>query len=383
MALEPTEPQGSETDAPQDFFQVLEEQILGKGSTESQDLKTTEVALDSTQDTQPEPENKIVDPLKEILSDEEEPTKNKLPIDEETEEVEEIPKDKAGYRIKELKEEIKTKWKPEIAAKEQELAQVKARLTELEVEAARAKELEEKTKQYEQELSVLELTKTEAWQKEIKEPTRAISDNLVEIADRYGIDYDKLAEAVENRDNKVARAMIKDLVSGMDVSPDDLYEINDLRGKMQPILQRMDDLYANADKALLELKARSEQETAEQIAARAEERRKATSLVAERVAAKIPLLAEEIKTLSSQVGDTDFDALDPQNKAYNALAGNLLPKMLKQLSQLKSEYDTALDELEKFRRAKPNPGGFVQNGSSAPRKDFMQAVMQDMGFAPS
>lgn len=383
MALEPTEPQGSETDAPQDFFQVLEEQILGKGSTESQDLKTTEVAPDSTQDTQPEPENKIVDPLKEILSDEEEPTKNKLPIDEETEEVEEIPKDKAGYRIKELKEEIKTKWKPEIAAKEQELAQVKARLTELEVEAARAKELEEKTKQYEQELSVLELTKTEAWHKEIKEPTRAISDNLVEIADRYGIDYDKLAEAVENRDNKVARAMIKDLVSGMDVSPDDLYEINDLRGKMQPILQRMDDLYANADKALLELKARSEQETAEQIAARAEERRKATSLVAERVAAKIPLLAEEIKTLSSQVGDTDFDALDPQNKAYNALAGNLLPKMLKQLSQLKSEYDTALDELEKFRRAKPNPGGFVQNGSSAPRKDFMQAVMQDMGFAPS
>lgn len=378
--LEPIESSDSQQDTPQDFFQVLEQQILGNAEAAPTEPEPTP-APSPAPDPQPEPESTKVDPLKEITG-EEEPTKSKLPIDEEgEEEVEEVPKDKAGYRIKELKEEIKTKWKPELAAKEQEIAQMKARLAEIEAEAARAKDLEEKTKQYEQELSVLELTKTEAWQREIKEPTTAISESLMEISERYGIDYDKLAEAVENRDNKAARSAIRDLVSGLDVSPDDLYEINDLRGKMQPILGRMEELYANADKALLELKAQSEQQTAEQIAARAEERRKATALVAEKVASKIPMLAEEIKTLTAQVGETDFDSLDPQNKAYNTLAGNLLPKMLKQLSKLKSEYDTALDELEQFRRSKPNPGGFVQNTGATQKKDFLQAVMQDMGLA--
>lgn len=330
-----------------------------------------------------EPQTEQKSGMSELLGEKtEEAPKSKLPIDDDEPEPTE-PKlnldEKAGVRFKELKEQLKS-TKAEIAARDTEIAKREALIAELKVKAERATELEEKAKTYEQEMSVIKLEKTEAWDKEIRQPTKSISDSVAEIADRYSLDYGKLAEAVETRDKGAARKAIQDLASGLDISPADLFEIYELNSKMQPILTRMESLYANADKALLELQASAEKQTAEQISAKADERRSAVNLVADKVAAKLPFLSDDVKAIAAQVAEVDFDALDSQNKAYNAVAGNLLPKILRQIAKVQADYDAALDELGQYKRAKPNPGGFAPAGPANKPKTLEEAMLAGMGF---
>lgn len=312
---------------------------------------------------------KAADPIAEIeASAKEDPNASKLPIDDIAEDEPVVAGDakaKAGYRIEALKAEIKETYKPRIAELEQTVAEREARLLELKGSADELERLRETVKSYETEMSVVKLEKTPAFIAEVTKPFEAIQTKTDAIIETYGLDKTEVYAAFAEPDEGKRRAALKAITSGLELDVDDAVELRTLAREVQPLYNRRDELYLNADKALAELGARAEQETAAQAMARAEERGKATDMVAARVTKSIPFMKELITDeLLGTVKETDQDALDPQNKAYNHLAGVTLPKLATKYSQLVTERDRLLDELAGYQKSGARVGGGL--GSAAP-----------------
>ena len=342
----------------------------------------TEPAAPAPEPAAPEPEATIdpADPLAS-LEKSDKPEVGKLPIEDlKTDPTDDIkPGDKAGYRIKELKEEIATKWKP----LEQTLAQKEARIAELESKSAQLDELQQKLQSYETEMSVVKLERTEAYQKQVAEPMKNVIESAVRLADQHGIDKDELLDALEVTDYEAAKRKIVQLTSGLDVPPVDLLEMVSLHGKVQPILSKREELYANADKALSELQARSEQENLQKRAQIAEERVRTAPVVLEKVAAHIPALAEFVKTHGDAIAKTDIDSLDLANRIYNHTAGLAVPVLAKKLASTQQQLDDALDEIGKLRKAAPSPGAtrFTPHSGTERPTDLLKLLNQQLGDA--
>lgn len=322
------------------------------------------------------------DPLA-TLKPEDDPTGTKLPIEEETpppENAEPLPADKAGYRIRELKGEIET-HKAAIAAAEQAKVQAEARAAEAEAAAAEAVELKAKIAQYEKEMSVVKLEKTEAYQSTVQAPLDAIMKESAEIADRYELDIAKVDAILEMTDETAARAALKELLSGLDVDDDDKYALRELRKRTLPLAAKRAELYGNADAALLELQAQTEKATTAQIAARAEERRAAVPTVVDKIARWLPELKGAMEVISKETMDTDVDALPVDRRVYNHLAGRALAEAGKLYKTTKAQLDEALDQIARYEAAKPNPGGFTQaNPEGNAPKSMADAMLKSLGM---
>jgi hypothetical protein len=293
-----------------------------------------------------------------------EPDPNRLPIDEELEPAkptdEPIAKDKAGYRIQELKAEIATTYKPKIVELEQTVAQKDARILELEGVSTELEALRSFKSTYEKEMAVVELTKTEAYQTTVGTPLRAIADRAAEIAEAYGMDVDKTFAVIEGKTEAERRVALKELTSGLDLDDDDKFELRKLIADAQPLLEKKNELYANADKALLELQASREKETAVQAAERAGKRSEAAESIAKRVVDAMPFLKDAVPAVADEIKKIDPDALTDFDKVYNAMAGKLLGKAKLEILTIQRERDNLLDELEKYKGASPRvDGGFT------------------------
>lgn len=385
MALEPVSDEPvTNTNVEASLANTLQTAILGgePPTPETPSAPAAETPPTPETPTAPEPE----DPLK-ALAGEEEPDPSKLPIEEEepAEEPEPVTTDKAGKRIQALKEVIKTSYKPKIAELEAAVQAKEARLTELEAQAARAKELEDEVAQYKKEMSVVRLEQTPEFIKEVTEPLRTLSDKVASIADTYGLDQSKLVAAIAEPDEGKRRGLFKNILSGVEVDIDHAIELRAIATKTHEIYAKEDALFKDADGALAELAARREGETAAQAAARAEERSKAADVAASAITKALPFLNELMPDLSKKVKDTPFETLDPTRAAYNALAGEALPKVKKELDLKQRELDEALDELSKYRKATPRASGQTGAPPAAPQKhtDLAAALMAGAGMIGS
>lgn len=309
------------------------------------------------------PDAKPGNPLDELTRNE--PSESPLPTDKEAKKTdaadpEPIPEGKAGYRIQALKEEIKTIYKPEIDRLQNELAQQQSKAEELKGVAQELESLREYKTRMEAELGVVELTKTDAYQKEVGVPLDTIATGLKSLAEANEIDPGKLLDAALAPTAAERNKLIKDALSGLDIDEADRYAIRRLIDDAQPLLDKKDEFYQNADKALLELKAKKETESAAAAAARAEDHRKATDMVAERVVKSLPFLKGTIEEVAEGVKQLDLDALDSTNKAYYALAGAALPKVIAERNAVSEERDRLLDEIDTLKKALPvTPGGLT------------------------
>lgn len=312
---------------------------------------------------------KAADPIAEIeASAKEDPNVSKLPIDDiaDDEPSVEIPgSERAKGSILALKAEIKETYKPRIAELEQTVAEREARLLELKGSADELERLRETVKSYETEMSVVKLEKTPAFIAEVTKPFEAIQTKTDVIIETYGLDKTEVYAAFAEPDEGKRRAALKAITSGLELDVDDAVELRTLAREVQPLYNRRDELYLNADKALAELGARAEQETAAQAMARAEERSKSADLVAKRIVAAKPALRDFVsEDIIANVKDTDIDALDPQNKAYNHIAGLALPKLERAYAKAIAENDKLLDELAGYQKSGARVGGGL--GSAAP-----------------
>ena len=320
-----------------------------------------------------------VEPLKEIDDLAEKPDLE-LPtdgIDNDDEAPEPGEKDsdnpyKAGTpqhrRFAEMRKET-SELKRSLESESQTRAQTEARLKEFEAKAARTDELESRIKEYEAKIAVTDITQSEAYKEAVAKPLQDILQKSDALAERIGVDPDALAAALEISEDKERRAKFKELTSGLDVDPDDHYEMRELASKVQPLKTKRAEILANADSSLAELEAtRAKQQQAELL--KASEARKATvDQVAERLTAKLPFLKSmegvDIEALASKVKDTDPSALPEHLRSYNAIAGELLPKILKQYAKAQRTVEELSDDLATYRkqtpRMTPDTGGAADN----------------------
>ena len=322
------------------------------------------------------------DPLKELSTPE--TPEFKLPIDEE--EPEKAAEDpdtseiKAGRRIKELKDEVKTKWQPKVAELEQTKTQLESRVAEMEARLAAVEELETKVKTYEEEMSVVKLEKHPRYIKEVREPLQAKVSEATALAKKYDISTDDLLDALEISDASEAETKLEELTSGLDVRPLDLLKLIQLHGAVQPILAKRDELLAKADQALAELQHAGEKEAQQVSLARAEERKQIVPAIAERLMAKLGFIKDDIPALAEATAATDLEALDTPNRVYNHMAGLSLPKVLAKAGAIQRENDRLLDEIESLKKALPRlDGGLVSSGGTTKPKNFLEAMKRDLG----
>ncbi len=148
------------------------------------------------------------------------------------------------------------------------------------------------------------------------------------IADKYSIDMSKLLDAIALSDTEKQDEAFEELL--VDVSERDRSKIYALAEKLPAIMERRNELYSKREEALAELEAKktaAEQATALE---RAKERKAAVELVVKRVSDKLPFLKSEsfsLDPVKTAVAETDFDAADTTVKAYNAVAGQLVPHL--------------------------------------------------------
>lgn len=383
MALVPTNDTAAPITPQNDLLAALTQSL---GDLPTEPTPTPEPAPTATSEpaptATPTPEPEVtVDPNNPLAALEaQKPEATKLPIDDlNPESGEKIkPEDKAGYRIKELKEEINTKWKP----LEQTLAQKEAEIKELAAKAAQIDELKQKLEAQEQEMSVVKLERTEAYQTQVAKPMQSLIESAVKLADRHSIDKDELLDALEIEDYETAKAKIVALTTGLDIPAIDVLEMVGLHGKVQPVLAKRNELYANADKALSELQVRAEQEQIQKRAQIAEERVRTAPVILDLISNKIPELADFVKTHGEAIAKTDIDSLDLSNRIYNHAAGLAVPVLAQQNRTLKQQLDDALDEIGKLKKAAPNPAG--QRYSATPTEkptDLLQVLNRELGFA--
>lgn len=310
--------------------------------------------------------------LDALTADDEPVASGKLPIEGEGEPAPVEPtkgeRDPQRDRIKALKDEIKGVYTPKIKELEETITQREARLQELEGFAAERDALKKQQEEWETEMKVVRLERTPEFMKTVTEPIKAIEDRTRELAETYDIDEGKLFKAFTEGTEKDRRAALKAATDGLDIDPDDAYEIRDLIKKYLPIIEKREELYADADKALAELSARKEGETVAQAAARAEERVKAADVVAGRVSAALPYLKEHVDALLPTIKSTNFDAISPTDMAYNVMAGTLLAKADKEYKALRAQLDEALDEIASGRKTAPRvgPGGATEKSTEVP-----------------
>lgn len=311
-----------------------------------------------------------VAPLEEIAAAEEAPA-FKLPTDEVVAEPEPetpvAPGDKQGFRIEELKTELKTVWKPKVAELESVKTQLEAQILELKGKAQQAEELEARLAENEQEMSIVRLERTKTYIEQVDTPLKAIEAKAQSIAETYGIDEKKMFDAFIATDEAERRALIKEATSGLDIDPDDALELRSLIREAQPIFAKQNELRAKPAEALAELSARAEQETATQAAARAAERVKLVDTVSRQVTKALPFMEAILTEVAAKAKDVDPSTLDAPNQVYNALAGPALAKLANLHTKLQADYDRALDEIEAMKKASPaGNGGFAPTGVRAP-----------------
>jgi hypothetical protein len=393
MALEPVAGAiDAPTSTPDPFAAALTTAII---KPEAEPTPTPEPTPEPEATPEPTPEPTSTpekkDPVEE-LPDSKDKDENPLPIDEELPEEEEIvvpegKKDKVGYKIETLTKQIKNEFKPKIAAQEQEIAQYKARITELEGSSNELTTLRQKLADNEAELAVVALQRTDKYKELVDAPLDEIEAKGKKIAEAYELDWNKLADVLEMSDETARKKAYRELTSGLDVDPSDSYALLTLADKAQAAFAKRDELLGNATAALAELEARKTGEMQAAAAALAEERVKMVDTVTGRITTKLPFFKEAFDGVVDTVKGKNFDALTVTDHVYNAAAGAALPKIAQAYAKLQKDLDSALADLEGYQKAQPKPGGFTpakpgsvrQEGVTTSANPFGDALKRSLG----
>jgi len=285
-----------------------------------------------------------------------------LPIDEEApestnEEQEDGLGGKAGRRFKQIKNELK-QANTELSQVRQQLEERERLVQELQSRTKETEEVEQTIAQYEQALAITKLEATRAYQNEVQTPMVRIVETADEIAAKYDIDSDELIEVLSYSDRDKQDDALDNLLQG--VKERDKLAIYALAEQVPLIVARKQLLADNAAEALAELEQIDSENSKLELAKAHERRHQAAQQVHDKLISKVPFLKTiedlDFTNVTKRAGDTDFDGLDLHNKVYSKIAGDMLPKIVREFASLRSELEEALDELESFKKSRPTAG---------------------------
>ena len=329
------------------------------------------------EETKSEPETTEEPPLADKSTEE---TKEKVNADDPIEDLSEDVGDewtpKAANRFKQLKDELKTN-RSELDTLRQTVKEQQSKMQELSAIADNkdVESLQETLQQYEVEKSFSDLENTTQYQEAVTTPLNRLMDKASVIADKYDVDYDSLVDAIalddtESQDQKLAEL----LPDATDRDKSAIYRIIE---DIDPIMDRRNALYENADAALKEARYIDEQKQQAEVAERAEIRKTITRNVVQRVGEKLPFLngveGLDMSSIEAKAADLDPSVVHPVDFAYNSVASQILPTIVREYLSSRAEAEVLMSKLAEYEGAEPTMSG-------SPTSDSASARPSDMSF---
>ena len=282
------------------------------------------------------------------------------PIESLTEDIGDEWTPKAANRFKELKTELKTN-RSELDQLRQQSKEYESKIQELTglAENKDVEQLQERLVQYEQQQALSNLEQTQAYQQAVSQPLEALVEQADQIADKYEVDSDALIDVLSLDDPQEQEEQLSELLPN--ASDRDKAKIYRIMEDIDPILQRREKLYENADAALAEAKYLEEQQSAASAAENAQLRQNITRNVVERVQEKLPFLKGieglDMSAIQQKASETDPTVLHPVDHAYNAVSAQVFPTVVRQYLEMRKEVESLTDRLAEYEDAEPAMSG--------------------------
>tara|TARA_R110000772_G_scaffold2190_2_gene7560 strand:- start:2305 stop:3453 length:1149 start_codon:yes stop_codon:yes gene_type:complete len=299
--------------------------------------------------------------------------------------------------LESLEAEVPEDWSPKAAAAFQRLkSEAKTYTTERETYIQRAKELEAKVTElegvvgddsvadmqkkidgYEQHRLLTNLEGTNAYQEAVIKPLDAVFQSVKTLAESNNTSYDDLVNALSIADDAEQEERVAELLpTASDREKAIFYR---LAAEVDPILQRRDELRDNASEAIKEAELVDEQRSAYDLAQKAGVRTNTTRNVVGRITEKLPFLSGfeglDIESIQTKAADIDPSVVHPVDFAYQAVAGQLLPTLVREFVASQKVNEDLMAKLAAFDEAEPNLSGVIPTASTA------ASYGKDVGFA--
>lgn len=329
--------------------ETIEEEPVAEEIEEEVEAVEAVEAVEETEEVEKD------EPAAEETSDEE-----TSPLDELTEDIGDEWTPKAANRFKELKTELKSN-RSELEQLRQQSTEYESKIQELTALADNkdVEQLQSRLSEFEQQQALTNLEQTEAYQAAVSTPLATLVEQADQIADKYEVDSDALVDVIALDDPDEQEAQLSELLP--DASDRDKARIFRIMEDVNPILDRRQHLYENAEAALAEATQLEEQKTLAATAEKAQLRQNVTRNVVERVQQKLPFLKgiEEVnmESIQQKASDTDPSVLHPVDHAYNSVSAQLLPTIVKNYLRSQKEIEVLTNQLAEYEEAEPAMSG--------------------------
>ena len=377
---------------PSSFSDALESalsQLSGEAEDSSSSPAAVEVAQESPQvqsepaiESEPEPESKD-EPADSAESDAEE-AGDKTPLESLTEDVGDWTP-KAANRFKQLKSELKTS-NSELEQLRQTAAQQEQKIKEMSglIENRDIDKLQESVADYEYEMAFQNLEETALYKQQISEPLANLVDRANQIAAHYDVSDEVMLDIISLEDAEVQDNALKEHFG--DASDRDRATLYRIIDSVDPLLDKRQELYDNVEAALNEAKVLEEQRENEILAENAKFRADVTRNVTQRVTEKLPFLSGveglDMSAVEAKAAEMDPSVVHPVDFAYNAVAAQLLPIVVREYMSSRKDVDGLMDKLSEYEDAEPNMSGTPASDSGSRATagmSFEQAISNALG----
>lgn len=352
------------------------------GGGESQEQPAEEApekpeAEEPKEEAPPEPEEgkeEVAEEAKEASDD---------PLSDLTEDIDDWTP-KAANRFKQLKAELKSN-QSEVEQLRQSLKEQEAKVEEMSglVDNKDMDALQQKLEMYERDRAFTDLESTAAYQKAVTEPLGILLEQVNALADHYDLDPDILIDAVAMDDPAQQDAALqKHLPEASDRDKAKLYRIIE---DINPIMDKRSNLVENAEAALKEARAMEEQKRNEEIAEATRVRKNITKSVVDKVSDKLPFLkgveSLDMESVQAKASDLNPTSIHPVDFAYNSVAAQILPAVVREFLKTQKEFDALTDQLAQYENAEPTMSGVASTDSSSPPSNlsFAEAIDAALG----
>lgn len=361
---------------------------LPQESTQDSFLDALDAALDNitespldnieVEETKEEPKEEPKAEVQEEVKKEtasEEPNKSE-PLEDLSDDIGDDWTPKAASRFKQLKDELKTN-RSELDTLRQTVKEQDSKMQELNAIAENrdVEALKETLQQYELEKSFSDLENTTQYQEAVSEPLNRLMDKASVIADKYDVDYDTLVDVIALDDVEEQDQKLSELLA--DASDRDKSSIYRIIEDIDPIMERRNQLFENADAALQEAQYLEEQRHQAELAEKVEIRKAITRNVVKRVGEKLPFLSGvdgvDMQSIEEKASDLDPSVVHPVDFAYNSVAAQILPTIVREYLSSRAEAEVLMNKLSEYEGAEPTMSG-------APATDSSSKVRGDMSF---
>ena len=289
------------------------------------------------------------------------------PLDQLSEDVGDDWTPKAASRFKQLKAELKNS-SSELETLRQKSVEHEARIKELSAinEADDPKALQEKLAQYEQEKMFTNLEETDAYKQRVTKPLRELLDSTEAVAEKYGIDAEALVDAVALTDEAEQDKALEGLLElATDRDKSRIYRVIE---NIEPLMAVRKAMHDNVEQAVAEAKEADEQKQKQKLATQYKVREQVATEVGDRVSEKLPFLKAvegfDMSAAKEAAVNSDPTTIHPVDHAYNTIASQILPTVVREYASMRKEIEVLTDRLAEFEGAEPTESGHTPSSAA-------------------